>query len=82
MNTRAEKLERAKRFLKGVGEFSDLQRNLYVLDRGTSRPRWGIAGEIPVAPNHSFMQRVIDADHRGSQQTFFGRIGTMIKELA
>ena len=37
--TRAEKLARAKAWLQSRGR--------YILDRGTPKPAWGIAGEIP-----------------------------------
>jgi len=37
--TRAEKLAHAKAYLQ--------RRGLYVLDRGTPKPKWGIPGEPP-----------------------------------
>jgi len=45
--TRAEKLARARAFLQGTGEFSYLKRNIYLLDPGTPKPKWGVAGDPP-----------------------------------
>ena len=53
--SRAEKLARAQAYLQ--------RRGIYILDRGTPKPKWGVAGEIPnVEP--PLMKAIMAADRR------------------
>lgn len=49
------KIARAKEWLR--------QRNAYVLDRGSRKPSWGIAGDVPI--QHSpLLTKITEADRR------------------
>ena len=54
--TRAEKLALAIAYLR--------DRNLYLLDRGTCRPQWGVAGEIPQDVSADLARIVSEMDRR------------------
>jgi hypothetical protein len=49
------KLEAAIRWLR--------DRGLYILDKGTPRPKWGIAGDVPPIESPLF-NKVMEADRR------------------
>lgn len=54
--TRAEKLAAAIGYLR--------ERGLYLLDRGTPRPRWGLPNEQPRELNEALARKINDADRR------------------
>ena len=54
--TRAEKLALAIAYLR--------DRNLYLLDRDTHRPNWGVAGEIPQDVSADLARIVSEMDRR------------------
>ena len=73
--SRAEKLAHAKAYLQ--------RRGIYVLDKGTPKPRWGVGGEIPKELNEAFARRTAESDRRrdDSKRTFFGRIGMALRTI-
>ena len=51
--SKAEKLAQAKAYLQ--------RRGLWILDRGTPRPGWGVAGEMPAEKN-PLMEQIMALD--------------------
>lgn len=54
--TRAEKLAVAIAYLR--------RRNIYVLDQGAKKPKWGIPFEDVKAPNAELAREIANADRR------------------
>jgi len=54
--TRAEKLTQAKAYLQ--------RRGLYILDRGTPKPKWGLSNDQPKELNAALAHSIMEADRR------------------
>ena len=70
--SRAEKVARAKAYLQRKGEFARLGASIYVFDRGTPKPKWGVPGEPAI--------RTQKVSYR-AQSSFFERVADFIKVI-